>query len=47
MLELRAASGPPLLTVDPARMRAIDAELASLEPRVARELVEEYLAEIS
>lgn len=47
MVERRASPGPPLLDIDPARMRAIDAELARLEPRVARELVEEYLAEIS
>jgi Zn-dependent protease with chaperone function len=47
MLERRAAFGPPLLEIVPARMRAIDAELARVEPRVARELVEEYLAEIS
>jgi Zn-dependent protease with chaperone function len=47
MLELRAASGLPLLTVNAARMRAIDAELATLEPRVARALVDDYLAEIS
>jgi Zn-dependent protease with chaperone function len=47
MLEQRAGSAPPLLDIDPTRMRAIDAELARIEPRVARELVEEYLADIS
>jgi hypothetical protein len=28
-------------------MRAIDAELALVEPRVARDLVQDYLAELS
>ena len=43
----RAVTGTPLLDIDPVRMRAIDAELALVEPRVARDVVEEYLSEIS
>ena len=44
LLGRRTTSSPPLLDIDPARMRAIDAELAQVEPRVARDLVEAYLS---
>ncbi len=47
LLERRASSAPPLLDIDPDQMRAIDAELALVEPRVARDLVQDYLAELS
>ena len=47
LLGRRPTSAPPLLAIDPARMRTIDAELAQVEPRVARDLVEEYLSALS
>lgn len=46
LLERRALAAP-LFVIDPDRMRAIDAELALVEPRVARDLVDEYLSAIS
>jgi len=47
LLGRRPTSTAPLLAIDPARMRTIDAELAQIEPRVARDLVEAYLAALS
>jgi Zn-dependent protease with chaperone function len=47
LLGRRPASTPPLLAIDPPRMRTIDAELARVEPRVARDLVEAYLSALS
>ena len=36
-----------MLAIDPARMRAIDAEFTAAEPRIAQELLEEHLATLS